>query len=192
MYITNKVVSLNSVHGEVYSIQHYVMKFVSDLRQVCGFHRVSSVNKTDRLDITELLLKVALNTIIQTTSLTLDCEYVLLFLLQVMTTSILYHKLSIYLEDFDEKSVYANYSLFMIGEEYTNYVLSISSYSGSSDSGNPYLQGIKDSVVPHSKRNLTKKIKVITKLPNSEQSYKGKVKTHYYINRQNQSTTGKL
>jgi hypothetical protein len=32
----------------------------------------------------------------------------------------------------------------------------------------------------------------ITKLPNSEQSYKGKVKTHNYINRQNQSTTGKL
>jgi hypothetical protein len=35
-------------------------------------------------------------------------------------------------------------------------------------------------------------IKVITKLPNSEQSYKRKVKTHNYINRQNQSTTGKL
>ena len=35
-------------------------------------------------------------------------------------------------------------------------------------------------------------ITVITKLPNSEQSYKGKVKTHKYINRQNQSTTGKL
>ena len=35
-------------------------------------------------------------------------------------------------------------------------------------------------------------IKVITKLPNSEQSYKGKVKTHNYIYRQNQSTTGKL
>jgi hypothetical protein len=34
-------------------------------------------------------------------------------------------------------------------------------------------------------------IRVITKLPNSEQSYKGKVKTHKYINRQNQSTTGK-
>ena len=33
------------------------------------------------------------------------------------------------------------------------------------------------------------KIKVITKLPNSEQSYKGKVKTHNYINRRNQSTT---
>jgi hypothetical protein len=32
-------------------------------------------------------------------------------------------------------------------------------------------------------------IRVITKLPNSEQSYKGKVKYHKYINRQNQSTT---
>jgi hypothetical protein len=35
-------------------------------------------------------------------------------------------------------------------------------------------------------------IRVITKLPNSEQSSKRKVKTHKYINRQNQSTTGKL
>jgi hypothetical protein len=35
-------------------------------------------------------------------------------------------------------------------------------------------------------------IRVITKLPNSEHSYKGKVKTHKYINRQNQSTTRKL
>ena len=35
-------------------------------------------------------------------------------------------------------------------------------------------------------------IRVITQLPNSEQSYKGKVKTHNYINRQNPSTTGKL
>jgi hypothetical protein len=29
--IPTKVVSLNPVHGEVYSIQHYVIKFVSDL-----------------------------------------------------------------------------------------------------------------------------------------------------------------
>ena len=35
-------------------------------------------------------------------------------------------------------------------------------------------------------------IMVITRLLNSEQSYKGKVKTHKYVNRQNQSTTGKL
>ena len=41
-------------------------------------------------------------------------------------------------------------------------------------------------------QNFTHIIKVITKLPNSEQSYKGKVQTHNYINRQNQSTTGKL
>ena len=33
---------------------------------------------------------------------------------------------------------------------------------------------------------------VIAKLSNSEQSSKGKVKTHKYINVQNQSTTGKL
>jgi len=38
--ITTKVVSLNPVHGEVYSIQNYVIKFVSDLRQVVGFLRV--------------------------------------------------------------------------------------------------------------------------------------------------------
>jgi hypothetical protein len=35
-------------------------------------------------------------------------------------------------------------------------------------------------------------IRVITKLPNSEQSYKGKFKIIKYINRQNQSTTGKM
>ena len=71
----------------VFSIQHYVIKFVSDLWQVGGFlyttlcdkvcqwlvtgrwfspaHPVSSTNKTDRHDITEILLKVALNTISQ-------------------------------------------------------------------------------------------------------------------------------
>jgi hypothetical protein len=43
----------------------------------------------------------------------------------------------------------------------------------------------------YEKRKLNQ-ITVITKLPNSEQSYKGKVKTHKYINRQNQSTTGQL
>jgi len=32
-----KVMSSNPAHGEVYSIQHYVIKFVSDLRQVGGY-----------------------------------------------------------------------------------------------------------------------------------------------------------
>ena len=35
--ITTKVVSSNPVYGDVYSIQHYVIKFVSDLRHVSGF-----------------------------------------------------------------------------------------------------------------------------------------------------------
>jgi len=38
--ITTKVVSSTPTHGEVYSILHYVIKFVSDLQQVCGFLRV--------------------------------------------------------------------------------------------------------------------------------------------------------
>jgi hypothetical protein len=40
MSITTKVVSSNLVHGEVYSIQHYVIKFFIDIRQVGGFLRV--------------------------------------------------------------------------------------------------------------------------------------------------------
>jgi hypothetical protein len=52
------------VHGEVYSIQHYVIKFVSDLRQVGGFLRFPPPIKTYLHDITEILLNlVALNTI---------------------------------------------------------------------------------------------------------------------------------
>jgi hypothetical protein len=35
--VLSKVVSSNLVHGKVYSIQHYVIKFVSDLQQVSGF-----------------------------------------------------------------------------------------------------------------------------------------------------------
>ena len=53
--ITINVVSSNPTQ-EVYSIQHYVIKLVSDLRQLGGFLRDSS-NKTDRHDIAEILLK---------------------------------------------------------------------------------------------------------------------------------------
>ena len=52
----------------MHSIQHYVIKIVSDLRQVCGFFPstpISSTIKTDRHNITKILLKVALNTINQ-------------------------------------------------------------------------------------------------------------------------------
>jgi len=67
---TTKVASLNPIHGEVYSIQHYVIKFVCDLRQVSGFLLIlpiSSTNKTDRHNIAEILWKVALYTINQPT-----------------------------------------------------------------------------------------------------------------------------
>ena len=52
-----------SSSGEVYSTQHYVIKFVS-LAGQCFFPGtpVFSTNKTDRYDIAEILLKVALNT----------------------------------------------------------------------------------------------------------------------------------
>ena len=63
--ITTEVVSLNPVHGEVYSIQHYVIKFVSDLRRFVGILRVLQFLPPIKLthNITDILLKVALNTI---------------------------------------------------------------------------------------------------------------------------------
>ena len=57
--ITTKVVCSNPIHGEVYSIQHYVTgQWFSQLTPV------SSASKTDHYDITVILLKVVLNTII--------------------------------------------------------------------------------------------------------------------------------
>jgi hypothetical protein len=44
MHITTNVVSSNTAHGGVYSIQHYVKKFVSDLQQVTGFLPGTPVN----------------------------------------------------------------------------------------------------------------------------------------------------
>ena len=52
--IDTKVVSLISVHDEVYSIQHFGTKFVFS-----GF----PINKTDHHGVAEILLKLALNTI---------------------------------------------------------------------------------------------------------------------------------
>jgi hypothetical protein len=40
IYTYYYIVSSNPAHDEVYSIQHYVLKFISDLRQVGGFFRV--------------------------------------------------------------------------------------------------------------------------------------------------------
>jgi hypothetical protein len=66
----------NPAHDEVYLKQHYVIKFVSELRQVDVFFSgkpVFSTNKTDRHDITEIFLKVVLKTI--TLTLLLKCLY---------------------------------------------------------------------------------------------------------------------
>ena len=64
--ITN-VVSSNIADGEVYLIQHYVIKFVSDLQQVSGFLWVLWFPPPIKLthDITGILLKVTLDTITQ-------------------------------------------------------------------------------------------------------------------------------
>ena len=58
--VTTNVVSSNTAHGGVYSIQHYVKKFVSDLQQVTGFlpgTPVSFTNKTERHDLTEIFFE---------------------------------------------------------------------------------------------------------------------------------------
>jgi hypothetical protein len=68
--IATTVASSNPVYGEVYSIQHYVIKFLHWLATGQWFSpgtTVSSTNKTERHDITEILLKVTLNTINQPT-----------------------------------------------------------------------------------------------------------------------------
>ena len=62
--INTKVVSSNPAHGEVYSIQYYLIKFVTDLRQAGGFLRFPPpIKLTATIDITEILLKVILSTI---------------------------------------------------------------------------------------------------------------------------------
>ena len=55
--------SLNPAHGEADSIQHYVIMFASAIRATGWFSvdtLVSFTNITDRHNITEILLKVAL------------------------------------------------------------------------------------------------------------------------------------
>jgi hypothetical protein len=58
--ITTNVVSLNQAYGEVYSIQFYLIKFVSDLRHVSDFLHV--LRFTTRIKLTATM-KVALSTI---------------------------------------------------------------------------------------------------------------------------------
>jgi hypothetical protein len=75
--ITTKVVSSNPIQAICTQYQHYVIKFVSDLQQVDGFFPgtpISSTNKTDCHDKTEILLKVVLNITILTLTLYIKFE----------------------------------------------------------------------------------------------------------------------
>jgi len=99
----HKAVSLNPIHS-VYLMQHYVIKFVSDLQQVCGFLRtlcdkvcqwlaaglwfspVSSTIKTDCHKITEILLKVVLNTITLTSLYVLSNQLTLKLIIYKLST----------------------------------------------------------------------------------------------------------
>ena len=60
-----KIMSSINANNKVYLMQLYVIKFVSNLRQVCGFLLVfpllvSSTNKTDLYSKIEILLKAVL------------------------------------------------------------------------------------------------------------------------------------
>ena len=81
MPITTNSMSSNPAHGEVYSIQHYVIKFVSDLSLVGGFLRVLRFRLLLKLtativDMTQILLKVALNTITLIITLKISGDYI--------------------------------------------------------------------------------------------------------------------
>ena len=85
----------------LYSIQQYVIKFVSDFRSVVSLGTPVSSNKTDRHDMTEILLKVALNTI----NLTLALQDILM--------------LFIYLDFFREKILNIALSLRCLHQPWT-------------------------------------------------------------------------
>ena len=48
----SNVVSSDPAHGEVYSIKYYMIRFVSDLRQVDDFHGVLQFNPPIKLTAT--------------------------------------------------------------------------------------------------------------------------------------------
>ena len=61
VYITTLVLISNPAHGEVYSIQQYVIKFFNDLRQVDGF--------PPPIKLTGNLIGILLNVVVSTIAL---------------------------------------------------------------------------------------------------------------------------
>jgi len=94
--VTTKVVSSNPVHGKVYSIQYYLIKFVSDLRRVSGFLwvlRFPPPIKLTATNKTEILLIVALNTINLNYEPPIDISHLTFFCYLSLVTSIInYYK----------------------------------------------------------------------------------------------------
>ena len=66
--LTN-VVGSNPSHGQVYSIRHYVIKFVSDLQQFSDILQDLLFSPPIKLTITEILLEVVLNNKILTVTM---------------------------------------------------------------------------------------------------------------------------
>ena len=81
-----KVVSSNSAHGEVYSIRDHVCQWLATGRWLCSGTPFSSTNKTDRHNITEILMKVALSTTNQPNHQTIRYHVNLLFIVDKICT----------------------------------------------------------------------------------------------------------
>ena len=78
------------VHGEVYLIQHYVI--VCQWLATCRwFSPNSSTNKTECHNITEILLKVALNTINQTKPSSVCGFWILIWYFKLFLKPIIYN-----------------------------------------------------------------------------------------------------
>ena len=76
VFITTKVVCSNPAHGKVYlTLTTFCEKVCKWLAAGLWFSPISSSSKTDRSNITEILLKVALNTIILILNQLLNNEF---------------------------------------------------------------------------------------------------------------------
>ena len=98
---TTKVVSLSPTHGEVYSIQHYVINVYQWFAASQWFSvgtLVSSINKTDHHDLTEMLLKVTLNT----RTLTLHNGFIEISIVEVSIYSVRFNDSQVLCKDIDK------------------------------------------------------------------------------------------
>jgi hypothetical protein len=124
--INTKVVSSNPAHDGVCSIQLYSCRWFATGRWFSPGTPVSSTNKTDRHDITEILLKVALNILtkllmvlvannINKFQLYISSKYFILSLQRHDITEIL---LKVALKTINPKPSYLTYTVMLFQNEY--------------------------------------------------------------------------